>query len=171
MWMVDSELKMKIMTTYMETTILRTISTSRLTLMRLLLFVAMVNGQWSMVNGQQITIGGNVYGGGNAGDLSGSTKVTVYAGEIKDVYGGAKQADVKGRTFVNLDGEHASDDIFIVNVYGGNDIAGKIGEGKGPTTVPTELENIWKTSDDDMTRPRTKSTLHGRPLSAPVPVK
>ena len=117
--------------------------------MRLLLFVAMVNGQWSMVNGQQITIGGNVYGGGNAGDLSGSTKVTVYAGEIKDVYGGAKQADVKGRTFVNLDGEHASDDIFIVNVYGGNDIAGKIGEGEGPTTVPTELENIWKTSDGD----------------------
>ena len=97
----------------------------------------------------KIVIGGNVYGGGNAGDLSGSTKVTVYAGEIKDVYGGAKQADVKGRTFVNLDGEHASDDIFIVNVYGGNDIAGTIGGGTDPTTIPTELENIWKTSDGD----------------------
>ena len=35
-----------------------------------------------MVNGQQITIGGNVYGGGKSGDLSGSTKVTIYAGDL-----------------------------------------------------------------------------------------
>ena len=144
--MVDSELKLKlkIMTTYM----LHIITAGRRQ-KRLLLALSFFIFHISFSVAQTIKIGGNVYGGGNAGDLSGSTKVTVYAGEIKDVYGGAKQADVKGRTFVNLDGEHASDDIFIVNVYGGNDIAGKIGEGEGPTTVPTELENIWKTSDGD----------------------
>ena len=43
----------------------------------------------------QITIGGNVYGGGNAGNLGGSTAVKVYAGTVeKAVYGGARQADM-----------------------------------------------------------------------------
>ena len=54
----------------------------------------------------QIKIGGNVYGGGNAGDMTGNTSVTVFAGDVKDVYGGARMADVGGRTFVNIDGEH-----------------------------------------------------------------
>ena len=72
-------------------------------LMRLLLLAVMLNAQWSMVNGQ-ITIGGKVYGGGNAGNLSGSTKVTVYAGDLNEVYGGARQADVGGHTFVNIEG-------------------------------------------------------------------
>ncbi len=34
----------------------------------------------------QITIGGNVYGGGNAGDLGGKTEVSVYGGDIHQVY-------------------------------------------------------------------------------------
>ena len=96
----------------------------------------------SMAAQGQITIGGNVYGGGNAGELSGSTNVTIYAGDINEVYGGARQADVGGRTFVNLDGKNSSDDIFIVNVYGGNDIAGTIGQGDVTTTIPDSLENI-----------------------------
>ena len=96
----------------------------------------------------QIVIGGNVYGGGNAGDLNGSTKVTIYAGEFKDVYGGARMANVGGSTFVNLDGENASDDIFIVNTYGGNDIAGTIGQGSVVTKVPDELENIKRVDED-----------------------
>ena len=98
-----------------------------------------------------INIGGNVYGGGNAGNMSGSTKVTVYGGLINNVYGGARMANVGGRTFVNIDGKNASDDIIIVNVYGGNDIAGTIGEGSVTTTVPTadgELENV-KTGESD----------------------
>ena len=77
----------------------------------------------------QIKIGGNIYGGGNAGDMSGNTSVTVRAGDIHGgVYGGARQANVGGHAFVNIDGEHMSDDIVINYVYGGNDIAGKIGE-------------------------------------------
>ena len=131
-----------IQTTYMKTDILHNI-TSRRALMRLLLLAVILFVQCSMFNvfGQAIKINGNVYGGGNAGPLDGSTNVTVYAGEIKEVYGGARQADVKGRTFVHLDGAHSSDDIFIVNVFGGNDISGKIGQGEVTTTVPTELEN------------------------------
>ena len=76
----------------------------------------------------QITIAGNVYGGGNAGNLGGSTNVKVYAGRLNgSVFGGARQADVAGCTYVNIDGEHISDTIIINTVYGGNDISGTIG--------------------------------------------
>ena len=76
----------------------------------------------------QITIGGDVYGGGNAGNTGGSTNVTVYAGDLNNVYGGARQANVGGSAFVNIAGEHMSDDIVINKVYGGNDIAGTVGK-------------------------------------------
>lgn len=93
----------------------------------------------------QITIGGNVYGGGNAGDTKGNTRVTVYEGDLNNVYGGARMADVTGSAFVNIDGEHASDNIFINSVYGGNDIAGTVGseinqEDKNTNLVPGELK-------------------------------
>ncbi len=84
----------------------------------------------------QITIGGNIYGGGNAGDTGGSTKVTVYAGDYNAVFGGARMANVDGSAFVHIDGEHASDYILINKVYGGNDIAGTIGTS---ATLPAEL--------------------------------
>ena len=85
----------------------------------------------------QITIGGNVYGGGNAGSTKGSTKVTVHAGDINAVYGGARMANVEGNAFVNIDGEHASDYILINKVYGGNDISGTISATNA--AVPEEL--------------------------------
>lgn len=45
----------------------------------------------------QITIGGNVYGGGNEGRVAGSTAVTVYGGNMSGcVFGGARSADVGG---------------------------------------------------------------------------
>jgi hypothetical protein len=75
----------------------------------------------------QISIGGNVYGGGNAGDTGGNTKVTVRAGDLNRVYGGARMANVGGRAFMNIDGAHASNYIIINRLYGGNDIAGTIG--------------------------------------------
>ena len=62
-----------------------------------------------------IKIAGNVYGGGKAGPMTGSTKVTVYAGDLNEVYGGAQMANVGGSTFVNIDGAHASDNIIINN--------------------------------------------------------
>ena len=94
----------------------------------------------------QITIGGNVYGGGNAGETKGSTKVTVHAGDINAVYGGARKADVEGNAFVNIDGEHASDYILINKVYGGNDISGTINATNA--TVPDELTEVIR---DNMT--------------------
>ena len=75
----------------------------------------------------QITIGGHVYGGGNAGDTGGNTTVTVHAGDFNRVFGGARMANVSGRAFVNIDGAHASNYIVINRLYGGNDIAGTIG--------------------------------------------
>ena len=89
-----------------------------------------------------ITIAGNVYGGGNAGETGGSTHVTVRAGELNNVYAGARMADVKGNAFVHVDGEHASDDILITSVYGGNDIAGTIGDPNKRTAIPDELTEI-----------------------------
>ena len=95
----------------------------------------------------QITIAGNVYGGGNAGDLNGKTEVSVYAGDIHGVFGGARQANVGGSAFVHVDGEHASNYIVIDKVYGGNDIAGTIGT-SDPIPFPLEnntdgVDNTW----------------------------
>ena len=98
-------------------------------LLMLMIMATMVHAQYA-----SITIGGNVYGGGNEGDTRGSTNVTVRAGEINAVFGGARMANVDGSAFVNIDGEHASDDILIPSVYGGNDIAGTI----GTSTVPVK---------------------------------
>ena len=84
-----------------------------------------------------IAIGGHVYGGGNVGNVAGSTRVTIYEGNLNNVFGGARLANVGGRTFVHVDGEHSSDDIFINTVYGGNDISGTIGKsGKQPPFLP-----------------------------------
>ena len=102
----------------------------------------------------QITIGGNVYGGGNAGDVGGNTTVTVRNGDIHAVFGGARMANVEGRSFVNIDGEHASDYIVIDYVYGGNDISGTIGtstelpqdENDNPILTKTTengIDNTW----------------------------
>ena len=100
--------------------------------MRLLLLVAMLTVQCSLfvVLAQEanIKIAGSVYGGGNAGNTGGNTHVTVRAGEIDAVFGGARMADVKGSTTVYIDGEKASSDILVANVYGGNDISGTIGQ-------------------------------------------
>ena len=76
----------------------------------------------------QIRIGGNVYGGGNQGDLGGSTKVVLKGGAIEgSVYGGARMADVGGHTYVNLDGAGQTGKLVVNAVYGGNAIAGTIG--------------------------------------------
>ena len=117
----------------------------------LCLFWLLPMGALAQEDPQQIKIGGNVYGGGNEGYVGGNATVTVRAGDLNSVFGGARVANVGGRTFVNIDGKHASDDILIVNVYGGNDISGTIGQSGEATTVPAELENV-KTDDDDSNR-------------------
>ena len=102
----------------------------------LLLLLLVLTGQQAVA---QIVIGGNVYGGGNAGDTGGSTRVTVLAGDVNAIYGGARMADVGGSAFVHIDGEHASNYIVINKVYGGNDIAGTIGTSDA---IPTELTEV-----------------------------
>ena len=87
----------------------------------------------------QITIGGSIYGGGNAGNTGGKTTVNVYAGNLHAVFAGARMANVGGSAFVHIDGEHASDYILADYVYGGNDIAGTIGTS---TALPTELTEV-----------------------------
>ncbi len=91
----------------------------------------------------QIVIGGNVYGGGNAGDTGGRSTVTVYGGDLHNVYGGARQANVGGGAFLHIDGEHASNYIVIDKAYGGNDIAGTIGSPEDVSkAVPAELTEV-----------------------------
>ncbi len=109
----------------------------------------------------QIRIGGNVYGGGNEGEVKGSTKVTVKSGDIGavteagterplknplgKVFGGARMANVGGHTFVHIDGDdtNANGYILINQVFGGNDIAGTIGSAAAVgETVPSELTGI-----------------------------
>jgi len=94
----------------------------------------------TVAQAQKISIGGNVYGGGNAGNMTGNTSVTVRAGDLHGVYGGARMANVGGSTFVNIDGEHASDFIIIDKVYGGNDVAGTIGTNEaGTKKIPADI--------------------------------
>ena len=102
----------------------------------------------------QIKIGGNVYGGGNKGVVDGNTTVTVYEGEVVNMFGGARMANVGGRTFVNIDGEHASGDIIISSVYGGNDVAGTIGQSGEETAVPAELKNVLGEGETKETYPK-----------------
>jgi hypothetical protein len=137
--------------------------------MRLLLMVAMFNVQCSMFNVYaQIRIGGNVYGGGNHAEVQGCAKVVVKAGDIGavmdpnakrplddpqgKVFGGARMANVGGNTFVNIDGENATDYILINQVYGGNDIAGTIGTGTVPTTELTAIKR--DDHPEDVTDPK-----------------
>ena len=94
----------------------------------------------------QIKIGGNVYGGGNAGDLGGKTSVEIYSGDLNGkVFGGAKMANVGGSTFVKIDGEHMSGNIIINQVYGGNDISGTIGTSSDMPFTPevTSITNQY----------------------------
>ena len=131
----------------------------RKALMRLLLFAVTLNVQFSIFNLHaqtttsepefKITIGGNVYGGGNEGNTEGNTNVTIRTGQIKNVFGGARMADVDGRAYVNIDGEHGSGVILISAVYGGNDIAGTVGKEVNPNDtlvdkVPTGLKDVLK---------------------------
>ena len=96
----------------------------------------------------RIMIGGNVYGGGNHGPVRGTSKVTVYKGDLNSVFGGARMANVGGNAFVHIDGEHATGDITITNVYGGNDIAGTIGSARAvEQAMPTELTDVIPTEE------------------------
>ena len=133
----------------------------------------------------QITISGNVYGGGNQGLVKGNTTVTVRAGDIgaRDsldknakkmpmgkVFGGARMADVGGNTFVHVDIGNASDSIIINHVFGGNDIAGHIGvnpeaDKRVPKILPEELpdtaENRVNSSWDTFVLFSTKTNDDG----------
>ena len=87
----------------------------------------------------QLVIGGNVYGGGDKGNVGGSTSVQVISGDMEgSVFGGARMANVGGSALVNIDGvtPGSSDYTVIDRVYGGNDISGTIGTG---ATVPDLL--------------------------------
>ena len=76
----------------------------------------------------EVVIGGNVYGGGNQGDVGQHTTVTLQEGFIEgSVFGGARMANVGGHAFVHIDGAHQTGNIVVKAVYGGNDIAGTIG--------------------------------------------
>lgn len=101
----------------------------------------------------QIVIGGNVYGGGNAGDVGGNTSVSVYAGDLNRVFGGARMADVGGSASVHIDGEHMTDDILINYVYGGNDIAGTITTSASVQTTPERKEMTGTGNETVTTQP------------------
>ena len=86
-----------------------------------------VDGSTS-VTVQQGTLEGNVYGGGNIADLTEYTNVTVRGGFVHgSVYGGARMANIGGHTVVHIDGASQTSNIVLKAVYGGNDIAGTIG--------------------------------------------
>ena len=97
----------------------------------------------------QIKIGGNVYGGGNQGNVGGTTTVNVRSGDLNKVFGGARMANVGGNAYVNVDGAHASGYVVINYLFGGNDIAGTIGTAAAVSeTMPAELTGNKDGVDD-----------------------
>ena len=79
----------------------------------------------------------NVYGGGDAGEVRGTTSVTVTGVQVvEDVYGGGNQADVTEDTDVSMDSAKAK------NVYGG----GNAGNVNGVTVVT--IDNASKISEN-----------------------
>ena len=93
----------------------------------------------------QVVIGGNVYGGGNEGNVGKSASVELKGGTVKgDVYGGARKANVGGYTVVNINGAGAGCSIIARSVYGGNDISGTIGTS---TELPFAPHNNTITTD------------------------
>ena len=141
----------------------------------------------TFVNAQaQLVIGGNVYGGGDMGDVKGSTSVQVLSGLLGtddlenpggSVFGGARMANVGGSALVDIDGAHATDYILINRVYGGNDISGTIGSyaaagesDKFPTSVLTDaahdgVDATWNAfvhiSDGGVSKPIYIGQLYG----------
>ena len=110
--------------------------------MRRVITILMIVLLSTIVAQGQIKIGGNVYGGGNKGNVEGSTKVTVKAGDINKVFGGARMANIGGNAYVNIDGKNALDYMVINYVYGGNDVAGTIGTAAAVgEELPAELTN------------------------------
>ena len=108
---------------------------------------------WPLGLAAQIKVGGSIYGGGNMGQVHGSTTVTVKEGDLNKVFGGARMANVGGNAYVNIDGAHATGYTVINYVFGGNDIAGNIGTAEAVgEALPAELEgnadgvdNTWNT--------------------------
>ena len=101
-------------------------------------------------------IGGNVYGGGNKGNVNGKTTVTVKSGDIDRVFGGARMANVGGRTYVHINGKTEQGEtantgnILINQVYGGNDIAGTIGTSADkPFTMAVDTLNYQNPEDPE----------------------
>lgn len=70
------------------------------------------------------TVFGTIYGGGNKGEVVGKLDVKISGkANVKDVFGGCNQADIVGDIFVNIDTDQ---NYPIPNLYGGNNIDGKI---------------------------------------------
>ncbi len=93
---------------------------------------------------------GSLYGGGRQGSIvrhsqlipeveepkDNGTHVRVWSGQIDRVYGGSRIGNVEGASFVDIDdrAEHHFHTI-IRQVFGGNDLSGKIGMGTIPPMV------------------------------------
>ena len=106
----------------------------------------------------QLVIGGNVYGGGDMGDVKGSTSVTVLSGVVGtddlenpggSVFGGARMANVGGTAMVHIDGVNATGYILINRVYGGNDISGTIGSYQAIGDASRFPSSIFEDADHD----------------------
>lgn len=89
------------------------------------------------------TVRENVYGGGNAGNMNGKTKVLSVCGDTLlvstyvliesdeiniqgDVYGGCNMADVDQMAYVDIRNTQMGAGKGLNNVYGGNNISGKV---------------------------------------------
>lgn len=93
------------------------------------------------VAGHKVTVTGNVYGGGKAAKVSGSTTVVMQKENTKvgKLFGGGAEAGVTGSTSVTLDNGTVADGVF-----GGCDVTGTV---SGNTTVLLNNGNVGTDED------------------------
>ncbi len=126
---------------------------------------------------------GSLYGGGRQGSIlrhsklipeveepeHNGTHVRVWSGQIDKVYGGSRIGNVEGASFVDIDDR--GDNHFhtiIRQVFGGNDLSGKIG--MGDISPMVEGNDSIHTSTYVLIREQRKKDgqYHGFPLIAEV---
>lgn len=80
--------------------------------------------------------GGNIYGGGAEGPLSGNASIIIQNSTVLgDIYGGGNAANVGGNTVVNIKG----DTDITGNIYGGGN-AGTVGTSGSPKSTTINIE-------------------------------
>lgn len=98
-----------------------------------------VTGNTSVEIRESSTIASNVYGGGNEATVGGNTVTSIKSSTVtKDVFGGGNKADVSGTTSVTMESTSSAN-----NVYGGGNDANVLGSTSVTMKTNASANNVY----------------------------